>query len=181
MEKQEIKALLDELGLTIDAVFVPWSASRNAKPSPKLGDYSLNYKITLKRNGIPITLTDYMMGQGHCPSYVQRLGRVTVDEGNALIKECETGKSHKTQFARNYTTGGKPILPDPVDVWYSIVSECDVLQSANFEEWAQNYGYDTDSRKGEAIYRACLETALAVNRALGSANLDRLREAYQDY
>ena len=43
----EIEAAIAALGLTVDAVFVPYSKSRNAG-----GEWlGLNWRVTLKRNG----------------------------------------------------------------------------------------------------------------------------------
>ena len=59
-----------KLGLTMTADFVPWSLSRNAGEK----DPSLNWKITLHKDGRPFLTTDYMAGSGHCPSYNQHFG-----------------------------------------------------------------------------------------------------------
>lgn len=63
----------------------------------------------------------------------------------------------------------------------SLVSDADVLDCSTFEEWADNLGYDKDSRKAEATYRECLALALKLRNGLGEAALAELREAAQDY
>ena len=73
------------------------------------------------------------------------------------------------------------ILPDPLDVLYSIVSDSDVLNYSTFEDWAENLGYDPDSRRAESTYRECLKHAIALRVAIGSDGLDRLQAAFQDY
>lgn len=40
---------------------------------------------------------------------------------------------------------------------YSILACLDLVYDTNYEDWADNYGYDHDSRKGYKIYKACLE------------------------
>lgn len=74
-----------------------------------------------------------------------------------------------------------PILPDATNVIYSLVIDSSVLDHATFESWASEFGYDPDSRKGESIYRACLEIALKMRAAIGDAGMAALREAFQDY
>lgn len=80
-----------------------------------------------------------------------------------------------------YTTRKAPaqrILPSLCDVLYSLSMDAEVLNAASFEYWAQELGYDTDSRKAEATYRLCLSIALAMNQFI---DLDELREVVSDY
>jgi hypothetical protein len=56
-----------------------------------------------------------------------------------------------------------------------------VLDSGSFEEWAADYGFDTDSRKAETTYRACLDIALKLRNGIGEDGLRKLQEAFQDY
>lgn len=182
--QETLAECIARLGLTVSAEFVPFSQSRNAKPDARPGERSLNWRVTLKHNGRDVLTTDYSAGIGHCPAYkasARRLGNA-----NSLLRaqfiewETENGKeSHTNEFQRPY--GIKPILPDSSDVIYSLVSDSDVLDCSTFEEWAGNLGYDPDSRKAEAIYRACLEIALKLRNSIGDAELSALREAAQDY
>jgi hypothetical protein len=59
--------------------------------------------------------------------------------------------------------------------------DSDVFNYSSFEEWASTFGYDADSRKGESIYRTCLDIALKLRNAIGEDGLQKLREACQDY
>ena len=72
-------------------------------------------------------------------------------------------------------------MPDSLDVLSCLVSESDAIDSPAFDDWASNFGYDTDSRKAESVYRACLETGLKLRAAVGDSGLTKLREAFQDY
>lgn len=174
--KQAISALIAELGLTMECRFVPFSQSRSKGEKHP----SLNWIVTIKRNGRDVVTTDYMQGIGHCPAYkasVAELGnRNCIMRDEAIRLECENGK-----VTRGNLPTSKTILPTIEDVLHSLVSDSDALDYSNYEDWADSLGYDSDSRKGEAIYRACLEIALKLRNGLGEANLPRLREAYQDY
>lgn len=153
-------------GLTIESVFVPFSRSRNAGSK----DPSLNWRVTLKHNGREVLTTDYSAGCAHAPSYKQGSYN-TVDGHNAVLNECERGKSFIT---------AKPILPSTKDVIYSLLIDSDVLNYSSFEDWAGDLGYDPDSRQGEQVYNACLKIALQF-RQIGESVIDELREAFQDY
>jgi hypothetical protein len=172
------------LGLTVEAKFIPFSQSRNkGEKSP-----SLNWSVTVKRNGRDVLTCDYSAGAGHCPSYSvkvsphwNRPARLWRDEVARF--ECESGFK-----ARGFTSWGgfspdrdKPILPDPMDVLYSLNSDSDILNYATFEDWAATFGYDPDSRSAEATYRACLEIGLKFRAALGDDGLAKLNTIFQDY
>lgn len=183
----DLQATIDKLGLLVSSKFIPFSQSRDAK-----GNYpSLNWEVTLytlspldgQRRDIVTTL--YSAGSGHAPScnhpdIPERAYRVAY--------ECEHGFK-----AAGVRWGSKPeaygaegnkanaLQPRAQDVIYSLVMDSDVLDAGGFESWASDLGYDTDSRKAEAIYRACLEIALKLRSAIGEAGLTKLREAFREY
>lgn len=172
--KEKIEQAASELGLTMGAKFIPWSNSRNAGEKQP----SLNWSVTIKRAGRDVLTTDYMAGCGHCPSYKQ--GNSNACRAMAVNAECETGFAHSIESMSPKKTN-KPILPDLADVLHSLASDASVIDCGSFEEWASEFDYDTDSRKAEAAYRACLEIALKLRAAIGDDGLTKLREACQDY
>lgn len=168
---EHVEQTAAELGLTMTAEFVPWSRSRNAGEKHP----SLNWRVTLHKGWRAFLTTDYMAGSGHCPSYKQ--GRLTVDEDATIKQECQTGRK-----CRNvHGLPGEAINPKLADVLCSLVRDGDAIEFDSFEDWADSLGEDTDSRKAEAVYRACLDTGLKLRNALGEDGLKRLREALQDY
>jgi len=177
------QAALDAHKLTVTSVFVPFSQSRNKNDEGP----SLNWRVTLLRDGREVLTTDYGAGAGHCPAYgaravsVDRLRRVSRNE--AIRAECENGfEATGLQSSGVALVNRKmPILPSPTDVVYSLVSDSSVLDSGRFEEWASELGYDEDSRKAEKIYRDCLDLALKLRAGLGESVLSELRTAFQDY
>lgn len=170
-----IDTVLSDMGLTLDSKFIPFSQSRNKdKKYP-----SLNWIVTLKKNGREVLTTDYWAGCGHCPSYNQGMNYDTLQ----LVKaECETGYPSKHLYALGTTSQDKkkPIKPDLKDVVYSLVMDSDAIDY-EFVDWCMNYGYEEDSRKAERIYAQCQELGLKLLRALGPDGLTALRELYQDY
>lgn len=169
----ELDAYIQNLNLEYSARFIPQNESRNKDQK----DPSLNWKITLKRRGPvlsgEILETDYMQGIGHVPDYQKLKAKGYHPENAAITGTYTVGPVH-VRLAK---------VPEPTlrDVLHSLVSDADVLESSGFEDWASNLGYDTDSRKAEAIYRACLEIALKLKALIGQDKLDKLRELYQDY
>lgn len=214
MEKKEVVTALAELGLTVESVFVPFSKSRNAAPKVK-GEkpwLSLNWKVTIKRNGREVLTCDYSAGSAHCPGHgVQkapstfrphhyrksggRLRLANVAETLTQYREalcaaeCESGvamgwdgfttRAYKNTFKAKHPA--VPILPDAANVLHGLTMDSYVLDAGGFEEWAADFGYDTDSRAAKSTYRACLDIALKMRAALGDAGLSRLKEIFQDY
>lgn len=158
MTNESIQTLIESNSLTLSCVFVPFSQSRN-KDEKHL---SLNWKVTLLRNGKEVLTTDYSQGIGHAPSYKISDKYMAM---KAQAFEAETGI----------------IDPDIKDVLYSLILDSNVLNYPEFEEWASDCGYETDSRKAESIYRDCLKNALKMRGSLGESLLAQLSEAFQDY
>lgn len=102
--------------------------------------------------------------------------------------ECESGFPMELDlFSREIGNTFKrkpkssPLMPDPVDVIYSLIQDASVLDAGSFEDWAAELGYDRDSRKAETIYRACLGLALALRHGIGESGMEALRAAFLDY
>lgn len=56
--------------------------------------------------------------------------------------------------------------PDAEGVLDCLLSDCSALDQS-FEDWCGDFGYDTDSRKAEATYKACADLGKKVKRLLG--------------
>ena len=175
------QATIDKLGLTISAKFVPFSQSRNAKEKSP----SLNWQVTLLRDGREVLTTDYSAGCAHAPSYKQTWGRRTSEDqerDSRVAWECENGRPAGQFVNIRHRAQNPPTLqPDTEGVIWSLVMDSDVIDAGGFESWASDLGYDPDSRKAEATYRACLEIALKLRAAIGDAGLAALREAFEGY
>jgi hypothetical protein len=189
MENAERLAVLEKHGITVESVFVPLSQSRHKDTKDHRGNpvQCLNWRVTLKKGGRAVLTTDYMAGSGHCPAYHSKMPASWPNRGDqwkrdAVAFECETGRKasymgHLLGFHKKTDS----IRPDALDVVSSLVADSGVLDYGTSEAWAYDFGYDTDSRSAEKIYRACLEIALKLRNGLGEAVLAELNEAFQDY
>ena len=178
--KEQIEAAIKDLGLTFEFEFVPFNMSRNKdNKSP-----SLNWIVTLKRGNSSMSF-DYSAGCGHCPGSLKKQRDISNHEAKQMVnKECETGFACiylVTSGNIYFRTPRRPILPDTADIISSIVLDASVLDSGSFEEWASEFGYDTDSRSAEVTYNASLQQALQLRRLVGDSGLRTLQEASQDY
>lgn len=179
--RETIEQFASEHGLAIRAAFVSFSASRNAKPAGGRTQAweSLNWKLTLTRNGADVLNCDYSQGVAYCPA-LKRKWATPADSQNAIRIEIESGRRALPGIG-GPRASQKPIEPPAIaDVLGSLAMDSDVLNYPNFSDWADCIGYDSDSRSAESTYRQCLEHALALRAALGESALARLCEAARE-
>jgi hypothetical protein len=62
-------------------------------------------------------------------------------------------------------------------VLHSLALDSRVLDEGTFEDWAGSLGYDPDSRKAEAIWKACVEIATTLRAGLGGRVVEELQLA----
>ena len=166
---------LEELGVTIEAKFTPWSVVNPGKDvtTVKITTLNVNWTVTIRKKGETVLTTPYSYGLGHLKPFANIFGRITTDIRHNAMDVAERGFFPKP----GYTTWGQKVHePSASDVLSSLCLDASVLDFSSFEEWADDYGYDPDSRKAEAIYRACLQNTLALRRYLGDAALTELRD-----
>jgi hypothetical protein len=175
-QNAKIDEFLDTLQLHYGATFVPFSLSRNAKSNPGLHELSLNWVVGIGKLS-PIDgqvqpgalATDYQQGIAYIPGYQPSM-RPSIHDVVIVRRACETGRY-------GGIIANKPI-PAPAlrDVMYSLVLDADVIEYANFEEWADGLGFNPDSRKDEKIYHACMEVALKLRLLIGEEAIKKLHE-----
>jgi hypothetical protein len=180
---------VERLGLKVRAEFVPFSKSRNAANADK----SLNWRVTLTmQRGLAtaptdVLTTDYSAGIGHCPSYKIKAPD-SFDknpkrwQSEVCAFECEHGKKAGwgSLLQSPYASASK-IEPNALDVIHSLVLDAETINYRSFDDWAESFDYDSDSRKAESIYRACLEVGLTLRNTVSDAAMVELQTAFQDY
>lgn len=175
--------ILDAMGVTMAATFVPKSASRNSGKK----ESSLNWRITLSRNGRQVSKTfDYQQGEAYCPAYSQTYAGPETTPYNrdswkrrAVAQECETGKP---AIYRNghIAAGGAIPAPDLSDVFHCLLLDSSAIDAGGFESWCSDYGYSNDSITAKAAYDACIDTAVTLRAMFSSGELEQLQELFQD-
>lgn len=192
----DVESLIGDIcaraGVTMQADFVPFSQSRNAKPGKDGKAWrSLNWRIRLfhRRASAPILETDYSQGEGYAPASKKTaaqmeaaarvMGLPVANAKRAMIDhEIETGKIATGHHWARGVSGGNPIpAPSIGDVLQSLARDADAMDHAGFEDWAAEYGYDADSRSAESVYRACMEIATKLRVGLGAPLLAEIRLA----
>jgi hypothetical protein len=68
--------------------------------------------------------------------------------------------------------GAEPTAEEVLDC---LASDASGVQNArSFDDWCSEYGYDTDSRKAEKIYKACVRQSAELLNLLGQTGYDTL-------
>ena len=172
----DINSQLAALGLSLDHKHIPMAGSLDTKTT------TVDFRVTLMYNGRDAITTEYHMGLGHCTATSEskrpapRLPNLTMDYFNSLQGTLRGEKAHRWDDIR-WT------LPTPAlaGVLSSLLLDSSVLDYPTFESWASDCGYDTDSRKAEAIYNACLANALKLTAGIPRDVLGAARDILADY
>lgn len=76
------------------------------------------------------------------------------------------GSQMTIYFSMGYGHNGK--APKAADILDCLASDAASYENAqDFEDWAPDFGYDTDSRKAEGVYKAVSKGAAKLKRFLG--------------
>jgi len=78
-----------------------------------------------------------------------------------------------TEFHQGSTHTEPPTVEDVMSCLLLDASGVD--QARDFEDWASDYGYDTDSRKAEKIYNDCRESAEDLDAFLYDGGTDYMQ------
>lgn len=82
-------------------------------------------------------------------------------------------ESMEVHFSMGSAHQGKE--PEAAEVLDCLASDSAGLENnPSFEDWAEEYGYDADSRKAEKTYQACLEQAEKLKAFLGADAFEEL-------
>lgn len=121
------------------------------------------------RNVAPATQREsfeYFTGTGH-RKQVKRMPAPAYRKGTAAYEE----------WARD---AFRAVAPPAASVLYSLILDSSAV-GQSFESWCADYGYNSDSRKAEATYRACQENADKLARVFSRADIATLEEMLRDY
>ena len=102
-------------------------------------------------------------------SHVERSGRGFYNK--------RTSQYYRDDVDAAECDASKPGAPPSVaDVLSCLLSDANAIHMT-FEEWCSDFGYDSDSRKAEKTYLACVAMGRDVYRVLADADLQELAEA----
>ncbi len=157
--------LITEHEITMTAV------PTDSNPHMDSGQEMDHWRVELWRNRPVISLvTTFSTGIGHRTKRKFPHWPRTSHSGRTYCGGSDCG----ALWPCNGAAAAPPTASDVLDCLASDASEYDGTR--DFEDWASDYGYDTDSRKAEATDRVIAEQAKALRHFMGDA-YDALIEA----
>jgi hypothetical protein len=94
------------------------------------------------------------------------------------------GKGHNLGDSHSILYSCGPACDEPTicDILGCLVSDSlNVEDADDFEEWAEMAGYDTDSRKAESVYKACVDQQSNLKNSMAdSLYYELMQEVEQD-
>lgn len=164
METKDIKTAVIEL---LKAEGITTSVSAAGENLNRDGWQCDGWCITFTRAKISESF-DYFTGLGH-----RKPTKCAMLQTGAKYPKNSVGYA---DWVKQYV---RPVPPDIAGVLHSLISDSGAVTC--FIDWANDYGYDSDSIKALAIYNACCINAKRLQQIFSRATLDELSELVQDY
>lgn len=74
------------------------------------------------------------------------------------------------------------VMPELADVLHSLMLNASpAFTGETFQDWCSNFDYSDDSIKAKAMYDTCVQTGLALRRALSWGQIEKIQDILQDY
>ncbi len=147
------------------------------------------FMVVLKKGDKTILKQEYRMGTGHFdPKGISKYSISKYMPGNHNKAEDILDIWQRKPFAKFVdqeffarvvaaVAQHKKIMPKLNDFVHSVIMDGrPYFEHLCFEEWADEYGYDTDSIKANKIYEQCCDIGRQLARGLTKAEIDALAE-----
>ena len=157
-------------GIKMDATYVTKKDASQWYQHGVVTDLEWVIKLTKGEDSMRVI---YRQGLGYLPDSLKQLihrpkSTLADKEMHAVTAAVESGKHNDLPLTP----------PDLIDVLHSLLMDSSVSEYPVYEEWAGEFGYEEDSRKGEAIYKQCIEQTMALSKLV---DLSKGRDAFCDY
>jgi hypothetical protein len=186
---EEAKALFDKLGIKYTI----------SDPFPMVRDEDwpcIAYHISFQHqhNGKILT-SEYHLGVGHVdwqkyrggslmmPGLTQVQENIIYAHQNQKFGGPTFKKEFKLDEAKAATCLAKrqKVQPKAYEVFASVCREAWEASQETFDDWASNFGYDTDSRKAEQLYHACKAPFGTLIGMIGSTDVEKFAQLAQQF
>lgn len=165
-ESLTIDQFISRHGITLEAVKVPlietWEGDKNAQ----------SWRYTLKCGGRKMSGT-FTKGSAHRVWRRGWSGEYDRPKGAIPGRRAQLPWSPSKYDRNAYLAWSEPEPPTVSEVLDSLAVDVSSIDQP-FEDWAQEYGFDTDSRKAEHMYEACRKEYYELRRLLGVRDLETL-------
>lgn len=149
----------------------------------------ITYTVALEKDAREVWRGEYHLGVGHVdpkragdPWSFRKDRHLTLQE-QSMLHQWQRNPGVRFRDPENHAilaaklAKQQRVQPSLEDVCCSLMLDGQpYFDGETFEEWAEGLGYDTDSRRAEKIYNACMETGRALQANLDHETLNGLRE-----
>ena len=161
--------LLEKEGLSITSVHLGFEKKVQEYEGRSNYKYIVdNWNVTISFGGKEYT-DKYSTGIGHR----QLISSFIKKQGEKYYKST-TGEA-KTEKEAVIAGWLKTVPPKLADVVYCLLNDASGTDEV-FEDWCNNLGYDTDSRKALDLYLTCQKTRTAMIKMFGQELFDELSQ-----
>ncbi len=158
--EQEIADLCEKIGLTIESSHAFENPHWEAPTKGSLKVDFHHFEVRLQRDSWTF-VTPYSVG----PGVIEHWGR---NESPAHVRVMFRNSNPRTvAFVDAMKVAAVQYRPSIADVLGSLMVDASAIDHITFEDWADNFGYDLDSRKAERTYNVCRETGARLVEMLG--------------
>ncbi len=174
--RETVQAFADRIGVTMTATRIPRRPDAATRDDPKWDATAGHWQCVLSAHGrsMPVTFSkgsacfDKARTFGHRKMKPIRFMDRPKCDGCFKAWPCDG-------IITSSAASAQPEPPALAEVLDCLASDSESYDSARtFEEWAGDYGYDTDSRRAERMYREISEQAHALRLLLGAAEYEHL-------
>lgn len=172
---------IKQLGFSLESVSEPVGIVSD-------GWQCIRYWVTLAYKGKTVLQTEYSLGIGHVKLQKHVLWWSLTEEERGFLEAWQgkpnanfQNKELQARIAGKLAKAQK-VTPSLESVVHSLLLDGQpYFNNESFEEWAANFGYDTDSRKAESTYRTCMEIGRKIKAAVPNDVIEKAQEILQDY
>lgn len=181
----DMQKFVESCGLSMSAVSITSRTdTHDVTPEDKKWlEGASHWRVTITNGKGKEYSVEYSMGSAHrvwkkganrmvrsSSGYIE-CERQEVRDGERLTQKYTNPKTmHLVQMVKELSEPMPPTLDDVLD---SLRMDAQGWDNADtFEDWCSEYGYNTDSRRAESVYKACSETSKRLRSLLG-------RDAYE--
>lgn len=170
---------IEKNGLVLEATNIPGRADQAASQWDK---DAFHFSCVIKRKDAPqgreagpSVPIQYSMGLGNVQQWAEKdrfCKQQAMRGGDSIAYAFKPNRTiHSERLRESILIRAKDRMkPDFSGLLESLQMDCSGVENTRtFEEWADEFGMDPDSRKGEKIYKACQETSANMARVLGES------------
>lgn len=148
----------------------------------------IRYNVSLMRGDREIWRGEFRLGIGHVKPIpapgmsFEHQNIVSHLKNHSRLNYKDTKTAQAVCFVAAMLAKHQRKAPSVEDVAHSLIMDGSAYFNAEtFEDWADNYGYSSDSIKAEKLWRECIDTGMRLARGIPVNDLECLKEWASNY